>query len=98
MGNAVAAAGACAVRRTECDELSRYCREDVHLAVDAVELDHAVDEREERVIAAHADVRAGAETRAALANQDVAGDDASLPNFFTPRRLLTLSRPLRTLP
>src|ERR1700744_4914588 len=23
---------------------------------------------------------------------------ASLPNFFTPRRLLTLSRPLRTLP
>jgi hypothetical protein len=35
---------------------------------------------------------------AALADQDVAGETLSPPNFFTPRRLLCDSRPLRVLP
>ena len=37
---------------------------------------------EERVVAAHADVRARAETGAALADEDVAGDDRLAAKFF----------------
>ena len=51
-------------------------------AVGAVELDHAVREREEGVVAADADVGSGAETGAALANEDVAGDDRLAAKFF----------------
>jgi hypothetical protein len=56
--------------------------EDVHLAVGPVELDQAVDQSEEGVVAADADVRPGAETRAALADDDVAGDDRLAAKFF----------------
>src|SRR5579871_1327555 len=42
----------------------------------AVELDDALDQREQRVIAPDADVRAGIEPRAALAHDDVTGNHA----------------------
>ena len=58
----------------------------------------AVDEREQGMVLAHADVAARIEFGAALAHEDVAGDDASPPNFFTPRRRPAESRPLREEP
>src|SRR5277367_1871717 len=76
------------------DDLGREQRQDVDPAVDAVELDHAVDEREERVIAAHADVRAGMETRAALANNDVARDDFLAAEFFHAEALADAIAPV----
>src|SRR5690606_10256554 len=41
-----------------------------------LERDAAVDEREQRVIAAYADIRSGVEARAPLAHDDVTGQDA----------------------
>lgn len=56
------------------------------LAVTAhTELHRAISEGEQRVILAHADVLARVEVGATLADDDVAGHDASPPNFFTPR-------------
>src|ERR1700690_2756606 len=50
---------------------------DVHLVVClAAELHGAVDQREDRVVAAESDIGAGVPLRAALADQDVAGNDA----------------------
>lgn len=49
------------------------------------------------MILAHADVVARVEVGATLANDDVAGHDASPPNFFTPRYCGLESRPLREL-
>src|SRR5271154_6152985 len=73
--------------------LSRF-GQDVHLAVRLVELHGAVDEREERVIAADADVRAGTEPGAALADQDVAGDDRFAAKFFHAEALADAVAPV----
>ena len=56
--------------------------DDVHLAVGLVELDHTVLEREKRPIAAGADVLSGADLGAALADDDVAGDDFLAAELF----------------
>src|SRR5438128_2205245 len=45
------------------------------LARDVLELDAAIDQREQRVVAADADVHAGLERRAALADDDAARAD-----------------------
>jgi len=50
------------------------CRVDGNAAT-ALEADGTVHESEERVVVTHADVRTGVELSAALANDDVAGDD-----------------------
>ena len=71
---------------------------DVHAAAVLVELHLAVHERKERPIATRADVLARDEFAAALADDNAARADDLPPNSFTPSRLLTLSRPLRTLP
>src|SRR5271156_2617179 len=68
--------------------------EDVDLAVGAVKLDHAVDEREERVVATHADIGPGAKTGAALADQDVAGDDSLAAKFFHAEALADAVAPV----
>jgi hypothetical protein len=54
----------------------------VHPAVDAVELDHAIREGEQGVVATDADIRSGAEAGAALANNDVAGNNSLAAEFF----------------
>src|SRR5262245_32519835 len=51
-------------------------RHDVHAAAVLVELDRAIDECEERPIAAGAHIDAGKKPRPALAHQDAAGGDA----------------------
>ena len=48
---------------------------------------HAVDQREERVIAADSHVRAGIEVGAALPDQDVTGDDALAAETLDPKPL-----------
>jgi hypothetical protein len=50
------------------------------------------------MVLAHADIDAGMPLGAALTNNDVAGEDSFAPNFFTPRRLDSESRPLRDEP
>src|SRR5690349_15048401 len=57
---------------------ARWSADDVHHRAPGLrlELDLAVGLGEQGVVAAHADVDAGMELRAALAHQDVAGDDA----------------------
>ena len=67
-------------------------------ALALAELDAAVDEREQRVVATDADVLAGVELGAALADDDRAGVDLLPPNTFTPRRWALESRPLRVEP
>ena len=67
-------------------------------ALALAELHRAVDEGEQRVVAADADVVAGVELRAALANEDGAGGDPVPSNTFTPRRWALESRPLRVEP
>ena len=58
----------------------------------------AVDQREQRVVLAHADVGAGMELGAALAHDDRAGRTIWPPNTFTPSILGWESRPLRVEP
>jgi hypothetical protein len=53
---------------------------------------------EDGVILAHADILARIILGAALADDDVARNDGSPPDFFTPRRRPALSRPLRDEP
>src|SRR5256885_11607182 len=55
---------------------------DVHAATSAIEPNVAVDERENRVIAAEPNIFAGLKFRAALANDNVAGDDHLATEFF----------------
>ena len=62
------------------DSLS--CADDVDAATFAIEFDHAVDQREQRVVGALADAAAGVELRADLAHQDVAGDDLLAGEFL----------------
>src|SRR5262245_61333341 len=52
-----------------------FARDDVDAAAFAVELDRAIDQREERVVAALADAFAGVELCTQLTDDDVAGDD-----------------------
>src|SRR5207302_11460412 len=54
---------------------SRDYRDELAAADPLVELDVPFFEREQRVVAAHADLVAGMELGAALAHDDVAGDD-----------------------
>lgn len=56
--------------------------DDVHAAGILVEFHAAIDESEERVIAADADAGAGAEFRAALADEDVAGNYGLIAELF----------------
>ena len=72
--------------------------DDVDAAAAAVELDVAVDQGKERVVAALADALAGVELGAHLADQDIAGADVLPPKRFTPRRWPWESRPLRLEP
>ena len=60
----------------------------MHLA--ALELDHAVPQREDRVIAADADVEAGVILRAALADDDPAGGD-ELPAIHLHASILRIA-------
>jgi hypothetical protein len=55
---------------------------DIHAATFAVKLHFAIDERKERVITAHADVDAGMNFGAALANDDVASDNRLTAEFL----------------
>ena len=50
-------------------------RVDIHPAAFLIEPHDAIDKGEQRVVFAHAHVAAGAEFGAALANDDVAGND-----------------------
>ena len=68
--------------------------EDVDLAVGAVELDEPVGQREERVVASDADIGPGAETGAALADEDVAGDDRFTAKFLDPETLADAVAPV----
>ena len=72
-------------------------RDDVDDAAAATgaELDDTGGEREQRVVAAAADVVAGVEVGAALADDDLAGVDRWPPKRFTPSRWELESRPLR---
>ena len=54
----------------------------IHAAAAEIELDLAVGEREERPVAAGADVLAGDEFAAALADDDATGADKSAAKFF----------------
>ena len=75
------------------------CDGDMHAVIrPALELHLAVDQREDRVVAAEADIGARLPLGAALAEDDVAGDTASPPNFLMPRRRPAVSRPLREEP
>ena len=67
-------------------EGSVLARHDVYAAAFAVEFDFAIDEREERVIAALTDAFAGMELGAELPHDDVAGD-----NFLAAVTLNTAS-------
>ena len=68
-------------------------------ALALAELHRAVDQREQRVVATDADVLAGVEPGAALADDDRAGVDLAVPpNTLTPRRCALESRPLRVEP
>ena len=71
---------------------------DVHAAAVLVELHLAVDERKQRPIAAGADVLARENLLPRWRTMMLPAVTTSPPNSFTPSRLLTLSRPLRTLP
>ena len=57
-------------------------RIDVHAASGAIEAHLAVDQRENRVVAAEPDVFSRQKFRAALADDDVAGDDRFAAKFF----------------
>jgi len=71
----------------------------IHAPAIFVEGDFTVHEREERPIAAGADVFARHKLRAALPDNDAAGGDRFAAIRFSRRAvLLTLSRPLRMLP
>jgi len=59
-----------------------FDRINVHAAAFAVETDLAVDEGEDGVISPETDILAGQELRAALADDDVAGDDGLAAEFF----------------
>ena len=61
--------------------------DDLDAAVHLVVLDGAVLEREERPIAANADVTSGMDTGAALADEDVTGDDGLAAKFFNAEPL-----------
>ena len=78
----IIADGAKSATGEEAGALSRDRFENVNAAVDAVELDHAIRQSEEGVIAADADVGSGTKTSPALANNDVAGDDLFTAEFF----------------
>jgi len=56
--------------------------EDFDLAVNLVVLDGAILECKERPIATDADVASGVDASAALADQDIAGDDGLTAKFF----------------
>src|SRR5262249_27123139 len=64
--------------------LARGCRNRVHVdaASAAIKAHRAVHEREDRVVATEADIPARLELRPALADEDVAGDDALAAEFF----------------
>jgi hypothetical protein len=62
------------------------------------ELHGAFGQREQGVVLADADVFARVEFGAALANDDVAGEDELAAVALDARRLLSESRPLRELP
>src|SRR5882762_11090866 len=55
---------------------------DIDAATSAIEANIAVNQRENRVIASEADVFARLKFRAALAHDDVAGDDHLAAEFF----------------
>src|SRR5580704_10042616 len=57
-------------------------RDEGAAAQSLVEFDRAIDQREQRVIAPHADLAAGMKLGAALADDDVAGDDDLAAEFF----------------
>jgi len=59
-----------------------FGRIDIHPAAGAVETNLAIDECPDRVIAAQADILAGEELRAALADDDIAGDDDLAAELF----------------
>ncbi len=63
-------------------KLFRRDRIDVHPATRAIEANAAVNQRENRVIAAEADVFARQKLGAALADDDVAGDDQFAAKFL----------------
>ena len=62
-------------------------RDDGHLAVHLVELDDAGLEREERPIAADADILAGVQLAAALADNDGAGEHGLTAENLHPKTL-----------
>ena len=63
-----------------------------------LELHLAVLLGKQGVVATDADVDACVKTRATLANDDVAGNDFLAAKDFTPKRLLSESRPFLLLP
>src|SRR5438045_1686667 len=78
--------------------LLRCDRLDVHASPRAIEAHLAVDQREDGVITAEPDVFARQKFRAALSDDDVAGDDYFAAKFFHAQPFATLSRPFLTLP
>jgi len=70
---------------------------DASLVLRALELHLARDEREQRVVVAHADANAGMELGAARTMM-WPGLTTSPPYFFTPRRFEFESRPFRVEP
>ena len=70
----------------------------MNAAAAAVELHHAIDQGEQREVAPLADILAGVELGADLADQNAAGETASPPKRLTPRRWALESRPFRLEP
>ncbi len=64
------------------------CRYDIDVLTRAFlfEDDRTVGRGKQGVVGAHADIRAGMPTRAALTDDNVARENSLVANFFTPRR------------
>ena len=67
--------------------LFRFWRDDADAPAADIELDDAIGQREEGVVAAYADVAARVELRAALADDDTAGADGLPPVRFDAETL-----------
>ena len=74
------------------------CGLDVDPAATAIEFHAAIDEGEDGVIAAETDVAAGQELGAALADDDIAGDDGFAAEFLDAEALADAVAPVLTLP
>ena len=69
------------------DELRSDDLDGLLIATAPGEFHDAIGEREERVVFAHADVRAGVELGAALAQDDIAGKDTLTAEFLHTQAL-----------